>query len=189
MRWSPDSSIWSSTATPGFSAPVAEGVTGRPQHRSTWGGAVFVHDFVVVHRPFGELLGQLPFLLETDLASLVHQVWRAGATGVDEDTSPTVIIGSARERIDSIVYPVAWSDPRSIAVPGLEADLELSAIDRSSCDLHLLGRCTAGDEVFPAATARQSRREAVHAVRSLLEQLKFLLETPPLLRPVSSGAH
>jgi hypothetical protein len=149
---------------------------------------MFVHDFVVVRRPFGELVGELPFLLESELAGLVHQLWTAGRfLHTDDDGPPTVLIGSARERIDSIVYPVAWSDTRSVAVPGLEADLELSLIDRTSSDLHILGRCSAGDEMLPAATARRSRREAVHAVRTLLEQLKVRLETPPLLRPIPSA--
>ena len=148
---------------------------------------MFVHDFVVVHRPFGELLAELPFLLEAELAGLVQQLWHGPTFDRDGVGPPTVLIGGARERLDSVVYPVAWSDGRSVAVPGLEADLELSAIDRGTCDLHLLGRCWAGDEVLPPAGARRSRREAVHAVRALLEQLKHRLETPPMLRSVPTG--
>ena len=148
---------------------------------------MFVHEFVVVQRPFGELVSELPFLLESELAGLVHQLWTGGRFLLgDDEGPPTVLIGSARERIDSIVYPVAWSDMRSVAVPGLEADLELSSIDRMSCDLHILGRCSTGEEVLSASMARRSRREAVHAVRTLLEQLKVRLETPPLLRPLPS---
>ncbi len=148
--------------------------------------AVFVHDFVVVERPFGELLAELPFLLESELAELVGRLWQYGPPEREGDPMgmgpPTVLIGTARERLDSVVYPVAWNDARSLAVPGLEADLELSAIDRVSCDLHILGRCAAGEDLLPAASARRARRETVHAVRRLLEHLKEQLETPPMLR-------
>ncbi len=169
--------------------------------------AVFVHDFVVVERPFGELLAELPFLLESELAELVGRLWQYGPPEREGDPMgmgpPTVLIGTARERLDSVVYPVAWNDARSLAVPGLEADLELSAIDRVSCDLHILGRCAAGEDLLPAASAGGgppetrapgggvvephkeplvSPPETVHAVRRLLEHLKEQLETPPMLR-------
>ncbi len=148
--------------------------------------AVFVHDFVVVERPFGELLAELPFLLESELAELVGRLWQYGPPEREGDPMgmgpPTVLIGTARERLDSVVYPIAWNDARSLAVPGLEADLELSAIVRVSCDLHSLGRCAAGEDLRPAGSGRRARRETVHAVRRLLEHLKEQLETPPMLR-------
>ena len=141
---------------------------------------MFVHDFVVVQRPFTLLLATLPALLESELAALVKGVWPTGPS--DDDRAPTVVIGSARDRVDAVVYPIAWSDARTATELGVEADLELSPIDEHSCDLHLAGRCLTADTTLAPDQLRQSRREVVFGMRSLLNTMKQRLEEPPVLR-------
>ncbi|GEM_PF-3259628 len=154
---------------------------------------MFVHDFVVVRRPFGEVLTRLPFLLESELAGLIHAIGQPTASATEAGTSQlgtpqseaphTVVIGSVRERLDAVVYPVAWSASHGRALSEIEADIELSVIDGQTCDLHLMGRCTADADALSGPDVRRRRRETVHAVRYVLEHLKRTLETTALYAP------
>lgn len=141
---------------------------------------MFVHDFVVVRRPFGEVLARLPFLLESELAGLIHALGHPAASSIEAHEPQTVVIGLVRERLDAVVYPVAWRAVGNPALPGIEADIEISVIDESSCDLHLVGCCTGEGDMLSDLEARRRRREVVYAVRRLLEDMKRALETPTM---------
>ena len=145
---------------------------------------MFIHDFVIVDRSFGDGLARLPFILQRELASIVRMSW---SEAQQSPVAPTVVIGQARRRHDAVVYPVAWSDPRSNVMAAFEADLELSIVDGWTTDLHLVGRCGL-DEGLTSEQIRRQRREVVLAVRHLLEHMKQRLEDPWALEVSSSPA-
>lgn len=137
---------------------------------------MFVHDYVIVRRPFGELLATLPAVLGSDLASMLHRAW----VDVSDSTAvPTVVLGAPRDRIDGVVYPIHWANDAASGTPGLEADLELSPVTGHACDLHLSGRCLVAESTLSPELLRSSRRDAVFAVRSLLTEMKDRLERSP----------
>ncbi len=143
---------------------------------------MFVHDFVVVERPYRVAAGDITPILQLDLARFVANAWRSCsdvAPGREVVPPPTVLIGPNRQRIDAIVYPVAWPRQESCHLPGVEFDIELSELDDRRCDRHALGSydVTPFGLLTPAQT-RRIHRATVVALRSVLEMIRGALEMP-----------
>lgn len=136
---------------------------------------MFVHDFVMVHRPFGEVAARFHNVLCQELASIVM----TSSAGTSSRWVPTVVIGDAQHALDALVIPVEWTDGTSGCPVGLEGKLELSSIDQGCCDLHLMGSCTVGESGAPV-DERRRKRAVVLTARSVLESLREQLERPQL---------
>ncbi len=136
---------------------------------------MFVHDFVTVARPFGEVAARFHSLLCQELAPMVM----AASAATASRWVPTVVIGDAQHTLDAVAVPVEWTDGTSGCAVGLEGNLELSIIDQACCDLHLTGTCPVS-EGDASVDERRRKRAVVLTVRRVLEGLREQLERPQL---------
>lgn len=152
---------------------------------------MFVHDFVQVDRPFPAVLALMADLLGAGAEDLVQEAWNVDCHmwcdtyGLETDevslSSPIrVEVGPPRSRLEAVVVPLRWAQPKARLVPAVEADLEIAALGSRRSDLHILGRYDLGADVdMEPHDAQIAHRVTVSAMRRLLQLLKQRLEQWP----------
>src|SRR5690242_7620051 len=97
---------------------------------------MFVHDFVVIERPAGEVVQELARIGGNSLGVLVQAAWAADRDGWAELgwyvptlrslTEPMVQFGPLEECGDAIVIPVEWQPDASVPhYPSVDVRLEV----------------------------------------------------------------
>ena len=94
--------------------------------------AVFISDFVHLHRPFDRVAAKL---LDRDSG------WLATAERSASRQRFSVTTGAPRRSGSSVIVPMRW-EPQNLEhlLPVLEADIDLSALDDGQCRLSISGR-------------------------------------------------
>jgi len=152
---------------------------------------MFVHDFVQVDRPFPAVLALMADLLGAGVEDLVHEAWKVDcrmwcdtydleSDEVSLSSQIRVEVGPPRSRLEAVVVPLRWAQPKARLVPAVEADLEIAALGSLRSDLHILGRYDLGADVdMEPHDAQIAHRVTVSAMRRLLQLLKQRLEQWP----------
>jgi hypothetical protein len=150
---------------------------------------MFVHDFVVVHRPASELVRELTKIGPESAGVVVQAAWAEDRDGWAELgwhvptlrslTPPNVRLGAPVPRSDATVIPVEWCpDPTAPHYPTVDVHLEVFPFLADVSHLHLIGTYTMHD-ISDAWTAETSipHRAATLAIRRLLSLLAEMVET------------